>query len=96
VQSGWLCTRGGLYWHARAQSSGRSDGRSGCPGTASARLALQAWRRERGTMQCCHFNRPLAPNLSEFGQAPIVRSLPLTSFYRFCVGAEAFLGLCKE
>jgi hypothetical protein len=42
------------------------------------------------------FKRPLAPNLREFGQDPFVRFLLPTTFCRFCVGAEAFLGLCSE
>jgi hypothetical protein len=42
------------------------------------------------------FKRILAPNLREFGQDPIVRSLVLTIFCRLCVEAEAFHGLCSE
>ena len=42
------------------------------------------------------FKRPLVPNLHEFGQDPIVRSLPPTNLCRLCVEAEAFLGLCSE
>jgi hypothetical protein len=36
------------------------------------------------------FKRLLAPNLREFGQDPIVRSLLPTSLSRLCVDAEAF------
>jgi hypothetical protein len=39
------------------------------------------------------FKRILVPNLREFGQDTIVRSLLPTIFYRLCVEAEAFLGL---
>jgi hypothetical protein len=42
------------------------------------------------------FKRLLAPNLREFGQDPIVRSLPPTNLCPLCVEAEAFLGLCSE
>jgi hypothetical protein len=42
------------------------------------------------------FKRPLAPNLREFEQDPIVRFLLPTTIYRLCVEAEAFLGLCSE
>jgi hypothetical protein len=41
-------------------------------------------------------NGPLAPYLTEYGQDPFVRSLPLTSLYLSHVEAEAFLGLLKE
>jgi hypothetical protein len=40
--------------------------------------------------------RLLAPNLHEFGQDPFVRFLLPTTLCRFCVEAEAFLGLCSE
>jgi hypothetical protein len=38
----------------------------------------------------------LAPNLHEFGQDPIVRSLLPTTLCHLCVEAKTFLGLCNE
>jgi hypothetical protein len=42
------------------------------------------------------FKRPLAPNLREFGQDPIIRFLLLATLCRLSVEVEAFLGLCSE
>jgi hypothetical protein len=97
VRSGWPCTRGGLYRHARARAwaCSRSDERSGR--VLGQPVRAQPFRHDIEHVAQCSvviFNRPLAPNLSEFGQDTIVRYLPLTSFWRFCVEAEAFL--CKE
>jgi hypothetical protein len=42
------------------------------------------------------FKRPLAPDLHDFGQDPVVRFLLPTTLCRLCVEVEAFLGLCSE
>jgi hypothetical protein len=42
------------------------------------------------------FKRSQAPHLCEFGQDPIVRSVPPTKLCRLCVEAEGFSGLCRE
>jgi hypothetical protein len=40
------------------------------------------------------FNRPLALDLRDFGQDPVVRFLLLTTLCRLCVEVDVFLGLC--
>ena len=84
----------GVSRHRRAISQTGARGvRGGAPVRAQA---LRHSVEHVAEFSVVAFKHPLAPNLREFGQDPIVRSLLLTTLCRLCVEAEAFLGLCSE
>jgi hypothetical protein len=52
--------------------------------------------RARGTLLLLLFQRPLVPNLREFGQDHIVRYVPQGMLCRFCLEVERFSAVYKE
>jgi hypothetical protein len=88
---------GMTYRHGRAQLRGRSDQCLGVRGGAPKRAQPHGHGVEHmAELIVVAFKCLVAPNLHEFGQNPIVRSLPPSKLYRLCVEAEAFLGMCSE